>query len=112
MAGEAAVDRSDDEARIRIDGGFAYIPGLMREQVVRFRDLAPCVADEIVRSADDARFFDRPATPPSSLPDARTYTLCLSIGSRTHEACIAEPIADPALARLVGIVRQLARQRA
>jgi hypothetical protein len=101
----------EGEARLKIDGGLGSFPGLSREQVVRFCDLPPGTVDALVRSAKDACFFDQPDAQGASRPDARTYTLCLTIGQRSHRARLSEPIENPALAHLVSTIRQLARHQ-
>lgn len=109
MADRAATDPIEGEARLKIEGGLAHFPGLAREQVLRFCDLPTDTVDALVRSAEDARFFEQPGEPATSLPDARTYIVYLTIGARSHEARFSEPISDPALAQLVSRIRQLTR---
>jgi hypothetical protein len=107
---EAAPAPIEGEARLRIDGGIARFPGIAREKTVRFCDLAPGMVDTIVRSAEEACFFDQPVAATAAHPDARTYTLCLTIGARSHEARLSEPIDNPALAKLVATIRRLTRR--
>lgn len=96
----------DGEARISIGGGLAHFPGLTKEQTVSFDQLGESDRQELTRLADEAEFF---TCAPASLPrpDARSYTITLTIGGRSRELQVAEPIENPALARLVSKVRRL-----
>lgn len=97
-----------DEARLRIEGGFAHFPARAQEQAVALSDLDPPLRDEVCTLAEAADFFGC-AMPDEAAarPDARTYTLGLTLGDRTRELRVSEPIHDPALARLVQAVRRL-----
>jgi CHASE2 domain-containing sensor protein len=98
------------EVRVRIEGGLAHFPGLAAERVVPFDRLDAPERDEIVALAGEAHFFE--CEPPRALagPDARTYILFLAIDGRSREVRVAEPIADPALAKLVTKLRQVAQR--
>lgn len=102
---------SDDEARLRIEGGFAHLPGLARDHAVALADLTAPDRAEVCALAEQADFFGCAAPDPDAAPrpDARTYTLGLTLDGRTRELRVAEPIRDPALARLVSAVRRLGR---
>ena len=101
-----------DEARLRIEGGFAHIPGRAQEQAVALGDLAAPLRDQLCTLAEAADFFG--CTVPDEAitrPDARTYTLGLTLGDRTRELRVTEPIRDPALAQLVSTVRRLGSEQ-
>jgi len=100
------------EARMRIEGGLAHFPGLAKEQTVSFDDLATPERQELASLADQADFFGCTPTTDSARPDARTYTVGLTIAGRSREIRVAEPIRDPAMARLVSVVRRLSREHA
>ena len=110
-AGKAGSDPIRGEARLRIEGGLAHFPGRAREQVVAFEQLAEADRQEIARLAGEADFFNCKPAPASARPDARTYTLGLTIDGRSGEVRLAEPIDDPALATLVAKVRRLIKHR-
>ena len=97
-----------DEARLRVEGGFAHIPARAQDHAVALGDLDPPLREEVCALAEQADFFGC-AVPDeaTSRPDARTYTLGLTLGDRTRELRVTEPIRDPALARLVSTVRRL-----
>lgn len=106
------TDRGDQEpvtgeARLRIDGGLGHFPGLARERTVAFADLPGSERAELADLADQAGFFDCTPRDDPTRPDARTYTVGLTIGERSRDLCVAEPIRDPAMARLVSVVRRL-----
>ena len=110
------TNKTDDEpmageARLRIEGGLAHFPGLAKERTVCFGDLASAQRAELASLADQAGFFDCTSVGNRARPDARTYTVGLTIGERSREICVAEPITDPAMAKLVSVVRRLSKQR-
>ena len=99
-----------DEARLRVEGGFAHIPARAQEQAVALDTLAPPLREEVCALAEQADFFGC-AVPDeaTSRPDARTYTLGLTLGDRSRALRVTDPIRDPALAQLVSTVRRLGR---
>ncbi|HEX8446758.1 MAG TPA: protealysin inhibitor emfourin [Sphingomonas sp.] len=112
QAGETGSTGVEGEARIRIEGGLAHFPGLARDTAVSFRDLPHDTACELVRLADDADFFRCDAPAAAQHADRRLYTVCLRIGDREREVRVAEPVGDPALAKLISAVRQAAKTSA
>lgn len=101
----------DSEARIRIEGGLANFPGLAREQAVSFDELEEGDRQEIARLAEEADFFGRSVPECSARPDARSYTISLTIGEQSRVMRVAEPIVNPGLAKLVSKVRRLCARR-
>jgi hypothetical protein len=110
--GKACDETVTGEARVRIEGGLAHFPGLAKEQTVSFDDLAIPQRQELADLADLADFFGCTPANDTARPDARTYTVGLTIDGRSREIRIAEPIRDPALAKLVSVVRRLSKQHA
>lgn len=112
QTGKTCDETMTGEARVRIEGGLAHFPGLAKEQAVSFDELATPERQEIATLADQADFFTCTPANDSARPDARTYTVGLTIAGRSREIRVAEPIRDPALARLVSVVRRLIKQHA
>lgn len=110
--GKACDETVTDEARVRIEGGFAHFPGLAKEQTVLFGDLAMPKRQELTSLADQANFFGCKPSTDVARPDACTYTLGLTIDGRSRELRLAEPIRDPAMDKLVSVVRRLSKQHA
>jgi hypothetical protein len=107
--GKACDAAIKGEVRVRIEGGLAHFPGLAKEQTVSFDDLSSPERQELATLADKADFFDcTPADETASL-DGRTYTVRLTIDGRSREIRVAEPIRDPAMAKLVSVVRRLSK---
>jgi hypothetical protein len=100
------------EARVRIEGGLAHFPGRAKEQTISFGDLATPERQELTSLADQADFFGCEPSNDITRPDARTYTVGLTIDGRSREMRLAEPIRDPAMAKLVSVVRRLSKQHA
>jgi len=110
QTGKACSETITGEARVRIEGGLAHFPGLAKEQAVSFDDLGMPERLELTSLADAADFFGCEPSSDVVRPDARTYTVGLTIDGRSREIRVAEPIRDPALAKLVSVVRRLSRQ--
>lgn len=108
--GKACNETVTGEARVRIEGGLAHFPGLAKEQSVSFGDLDSPERQELTSLADQADFFDCTLANDTAKPDARTYTVGLTINGRSREIRIAEPIRDLAMAKLVSVVRRLSKQ--
>ena len=112
QTGKGCDETLTGEARVRIEGGLAHFPGLAKEQTVSFDDLAIPERQEIASLADQADFFSCTPAHDGARPDARTYTVRLTIAGRSRELRIVEPIGDPALAKLVSLVRRLSKHHA
>jgi hypothetical protein len=112
QTGKACGEAITGEARVRIEGGLAHFPALAKEQTISFDDLGPPERQELTSLANLADFFGCTPANDTARPDARTYTVGLTIDGRSREIRVAEPIRDPALAKLVSVVRRLSRQHA
>ena len=110
QTGKACDETVTGEARVRIEGGLAHFPGLAKQQTVSFDDLATPERQEITSLANQTNFFGCAASNDTARPDARTYTVGLTIDGRSRELRLAEPIRDPAMAKLVSTVRRLSKQ--
>ena len=110
--GRACDETVTGEARVRIEGGLAHFPGLAKEQSVSFGDLDSPERQELTSLADQADFFGCTPATDTVRPDARIYTVRLTINGRSREIRVVEPIRDPALARLVSAVRRLNKRHA
>lgn len=81
-------------------------------ETVSFDDLGTPERQELTNLADAADFFGCEPSSDAARPDARIYTIGLTIDGRSREIHVVEPIRDPALAKLVSVVRRLSRQHA
>jgi hypothetical protein len=108
MADEAGCG---GEARMRVEGGFAHLPGRASDTCVPLEQLPGNERAELARLADEAAFFECAPEPATPRPDARTYTIGLTIDGRSRDLQVAEPIRDPKLAALVSTVRRITRER-
>ena len=105
--GGGVLEAIDGEVRLSEEGGIAHFPGRAREKVMTLSDMPIGLAREIVYLAEDAGLFDRTFAPPGlSRPDARTYTLAITVGDRSGRACVTEPIDDMNLVALLAAVRR------
>ncbi len=93
----------------RTSGGVGYFPGLAAPRAIDVDALGAEERDALRRLAADARFFDLPPRPTvaAGAADYQTYEITIEDEGRRHTAAVADPIADPALQRLVGRLRAL-----
>jgi hypothetical protein len=110
QTGKVCDEAVTGEARVQIEGGLAHFPGLAKQQTISFSDLATHDRQALTSLADQANFFDCAPLTATARPDARTFTLSLTIDGRSRELRLAEPISDPAMAKLVSILRRLSKQ--
>jgi hypothetical protein len=98
---------------LKIDGGFAYVPGLRRPTTLDTAHLADAQArmlEDLVRRAD---FFALPpmvGRPRPGSGDVRTFELTVSSGGRTHTVRAVEPVQNPDLDALIQGVQALSRE--
>jgi hypothetical protein len=92
---------------LRIDGGFAYVPGRVRPIAVEAAGLAASDAAELRRLCETtlASTGLHALAQPAVLPDARRYRLTIEIEGRRHELTATDPVGDPATAALIDFVR-------
>jgi hypothetical protein len=90
--------------QLRVDGGFAAVPGLAGPFELDTDRLDPAAADTLRELLAETGFFTRPDRFPPPAPgaaDTRTYTITATAEGRTNTVRVADPIADPGVARLV-----------
>lgn len=89
---------------LKVDGGFAYLPGLNRPKDF---DTAQMPAEDarmlqgLVRAAN---FFALPADsgpPPRGAADFRTFEVTVRDGDRVHSVRTFEPVSQPGLDQLI-----------
>jgi hypothetical protein len=83
--------------------GAAYFPGLAKPVAIDLTALDATEAARLQKLAEDAHFFDQPATVGTPAPGAADYryeVLSIDDGARQHTVRALVPIADPALREL------------
>jgi hypothetical protein len=98
---------------VATEGGLAHFPGLARPTVIEGDQLTEEDRAEFRRLIEASRFFDLPSeigAPARGAADYRRYTITIRDGPREHTIRLTEPIPDPDLQRLLGVVRAKARQ--
>jgi len=99
---------------LKIEGGFAYVPGLNRPTTLdtaRLPDAQAHILEDLVRRAD---FFALPPTvghPRPGSADVRTFEITVTTVERTHTVRAVEPVDNPALGALIQRVQALARDQ-
>lgn len=95
------------EIRVQQEGGFGYFPGLAGPVSVDTASLDPAEASELEGAVARADFSPEAAVAGAPSPgsaDHRSYTITVVDGARTSSITVSDPIADPALAKIVGAV--------
>lgn len=94
--------------RLRIDGGFAHIPGLARPVIVDTETLDAEAAGALRRLCADIDNVAqaRPETEATVAPDARRYRIEIESGEGRRELVASDPVTDPAVAALIAFVQE------
>ena len=94
--------------RLRIDGGFAYLPGLARPVIVDTDALDAAAAAELRRLCAniDVAASAPPATGLPATRDARRYRIEIDASDGRRELIATDPVSDPALAALIAFVQR------
>lgn len=94
--------------RLKIDGGFAYVPGLTKPVIVDARTLDADDAAELRRlcAAVDAAKGAAPVPDLVTHPDARRYRITVESVEGKRELVAADPVTDPAIAALIAFVQR------
>lgn len=92
----------------KVDGGFAYFPGLYQPVTVDTTALAAEEADQLERWVDAANFFDLPevSPPPRGAADYLKYTITITTRERSHEVRLTDPITNPHVQALVDYLEE------
>ena len=97
---------------LRIDGGFAHVPGLARPIALDAAHVGGEHAAQMQRLCEAAC-----AVPPkrglattSPNPDGRRYRLTVEMEGSRHEVAAADPVDEPAIAELIAFVEEHGRR--
>jgi hypothetical protein len=95
------------------DGGFAAIPGLSKAVEIDLDALEPEQRQQLIELSAAADFFSLPATAasPARARDARSYTLTIEDGGRTHTVSRTDLSLEAPLAALVARLQKLGKQK-
>jgi hypothetical protein len=90
-----------------IEGGFAHFPGLARPREIDTAQLSKRDAQELTACLSSTHLLERPATTPSSFPDARTYSITVIDGDHSKTVQLNDPVDDSSLESLIALLRRL-----
>ncbi|WP_223636010.1 protealysin inhibitor emfourin [Corallococcus sp. EGB] len=100
---------------LKREGGLAFFPGLARPRSVDLDALPPATAEALQREVREARFFEQPATVgggPTAGADRTSYTVTIEDdGGRRHSVRLVEPVQEPHLRALLGLLQQAEREQ-
>jgi hypothetical protein len=94
---------------LRVDGGFACIPGLSNDKIIDTTTLPQADAAKLEKMVEAAAVFALPkvvGVPPQGSADMLAYELSIEDGNRMHRLRVNEPIADHALENLIQFLQE------
>lgn len=88
--------------RFKVEGGFAYFPGLSAPITLDVEELPPPEARSVKELVQASHFFQQESqeTPPRGA-DMQTYVLTVEDAGNSHTVTLCDPITDPELRALV-----------
>ncbi|GHO86499.1 protealysin inhibitor emfourin [Dictyobacter formicarum] len=94
--------------QVRIEGGFAQLPGLSTPRTLDSATLSAQNANEMRQLVQAANFFELPAVQdkPARGADYRTYHITVEDNGRSHTLQVSDPIRDPQLQALLSFVQR------
>ena len=107
-----ATDPAALRVTLRIDGGFAYMPGLGRPIALNAAQLGDEHAAQLQRLCESACAVapKRKAGRAAAVPDGRRYRLTVDLGDSRREVTAADPVDAPAIAELIAFVEKHGRR--
>jgi len=103
-----ASDPAALRVTLRIDGGFAHLPGLARPIALNAAQLGDEHAAQLQRLCDSACAVapTRKASRAAAVPDGRRYRLTVDLGDSRREVTATDPVETPAIAELIAFVEK------
>ena len=97
---------------LRIDGGFAYLPGLARPIALDAAQLGDEHAAQLQRLCESACAVapKRKAGGAAAVPDGRCYRLTVDLGDSRREVTASDPVDAAAIAELIAFVEKHGRR--
>jgi hypothetical protein len=107
-----ATDPAALRVTLRIDGGFAYLPGLAGPVALDATQLGDEHAAQLQRLCESACAVapKRKASRAAGVPDGRRYRLTVELGDSRREVTAADPVDAPAIAELIAFVETHGRR--
>jgi len=96
----------------KVDGGFAYFPGLSEPHTIDTAKIDPALAAEIESMLNKTHFFEKTAqisTPAPGAADYRTYTITVEHDKGRHVVQAVEPVGNPEVFELIEYLEGLVR---
>jgi hypothetical protein len=96
-----------------MEGGIAYFPGLSKRVSVDADQLPEDARAELETLVKETNFFelpDRPVRPRKKGADYYQYLITIEAGGRRNTLHLVDPIENPGLQRLVGLLRKRAKE--
>jgi emfourin len=95
---------------LKREGGLAFFPGLARPRTVELQALPAEQAEALERSVQEAHFFEQPPVVGAASAggaDRTRYLVTVEEGERKHSVLLTEPVEDPHLRSLLGLLKQV-----
>lgn len=96
--------------RLKLEGGFAYIPGIHADRLIDTDALPEAQANTVQKLVKSAHFFDLPehlGEPNGHIIDRHRYTITVEDEEHVHTVEAPEPVEDPHLATLLAYLQEL-----
>ena len=97
----------------KMEGGVAYFPGLSKPVSIDTDQLPEHARAELENLVKEAHFFELPGGPaPARKRGADTYQYRITIeaGEQRHTLHLVDPIENPDLQKMVGLLRKRAKE--
>jgi hypothetical protein len=93
---------------LKIDGGFAYVPGLAQPIELSAAQLGGERAAQLQRLCEAACAVPpkRRASTAAPVPDGRRYRLIVEMERSRREVTAADPVDEPAIAELIAFIEE------
>lgn len=95
---------------LRVDGGFAFIPGLNATKTIDTALLPRAEAESLEKMLASTAFFALPSAvglPPQGSADMQAFEITIEDGTRAHRVRVSEPVTDPGLEELLQFLQAL-----
>lgn len=99
---------------LEVSGGFAPTPSLSAPHSIDTSLIDAALAREILSIVQEAHFFDLPgrvSSAPRGAADYFVYAITIKDGDKVHSVVLTDPVSDPALVRLIDILKASPQSR-
>jgi hypothetical protein len=98
--------------QFQISGGIGFFPGLAAPRTIEVDALPEVDRTALKGLIEAAEFFSLPhrIAAPRGAADYQTYQITVEDGGRRHLVAVSDPVANPALQKLIDTLRSIAQR--